>query len=68
MNRPNLRLPERIKQPLPIGQPLPTCEICGSPATLRLYRDGGPRAIWSCQTCESWASAHIGGASLIREL
>jgi hypothetical protein len=59
---------ERIDMPLPVGQPPAACEICGAPATIRLYRDGAPRAFWSCDDCLEIADAQLGGATTIRHL
>jgi len=59
---------EHLDLPLPPGQPSATCEICGKPATVRLYRDGAPRATWSCEDCLDLASAKMGGATLVRHL
>ena len=59
---------EHIDLPLPVGQPLPVCEVCGAPARARLYRDGAPRAIWSCDDCIEIANARLDGATTIRHL
>jgi hypothetical protein len=61
-------VPEHIDLPLPIGQPPAVCEICGAPGRARLYRDGAPRAIWSCDNCIEIVSARLGGATVIRHL
>jgi len=42
------------------------CELCGAPATLRLYREGRARAIDACDRDGRLASEALGGATLVR--
>jgi hypothetical protein len=56
----------------PYGHPLEqpderrSCDFCGAEATVRVYRDGRPRALNACDRHQRRAGEAIGGATLVR--